>query len=390
MAERSAGPVSYIGLAVNAGSRQDPADLPGLAHFLEHTVFKGTRHRKAWHISSRMEAVGGELNAYTTKELTMIYTVAPSGNTARSLDLLADLVKNAIFPEAETLRERDVVIEEINSYIDSPSDAVFDTFEELIFAGSPLAHNILGTPESVERLDGPAARRFLDTYYTPGNMALYCVDSDPDKALKLIEKYFGDLEFPTAERVQTAPPVPDPFVLETDRHNTQANTVLGCRTPGRDDPARFPLMLFSNILGGPGLNSRLNQQIRERRGLVYTIECNLAMYSDCGTFTVYFGSDASAIKKCVRLVNDEILRLASEKLSPRAFNAARDQYCGQLAVLADNRENCAMSLGRSLLFHDEVRTLDYTAEHIRAVTPEELRMAAETVAKAVLSRYTIL
>jgi len=389
VAERSAGPVSYIGLAVDAGSRDDPANHPGLAHFLEHTIFKGTRRRKAWHISNRMESIGGELNAYTTKELTMVYTIAPSGYTDRALELLADLVMNASFPRVETERERDIVIEEINSYHDSPSDAVFDEFDELIYAGSGMAHNILGDIDSVRHLDGTMARRFLDTFYTPGNIVVYCVDSDPDRAARLIERRFGDLEFPTVPHSRVTPPMAAPFEETRDRDNSQANTIVGCRIPGRKDPRSYAMMLFNNILGGPALNSLLCQQIRERRGLVYTIESNAVMLSDCGTFTVYFGSDPSTTTKCCRLIRREIDRLAQNTLSERTFNRMRDQYCGQLDVLSDNRENCAMSLGRSLLLNGEIHTLRHTAEHIRMVTPDLLRDVAQTVASQQLSRLTL-
>lgn len=389
VAERSAGPVSYIGLAVNAGSRDDNPQHYGQAHFLEHTLFKGTRHRRAWHISNRMESVGGELNAYTTKEMTMVYTIAPSGYTERALELLADLVKNASFPAADCERERDIVIEEIHSYRDNPSEAVFDEFDELIYAGSDMAHNILGSEESVRSLDGSLARTFLERFYVPSNMTLYCVDANPERAIKLAERHFGDMHFPAAIHNRRIPAAASPFDEIRDHGNSQANTLLGVRIPDRNDPSRFPLTLFNNMLGGPAINSILCQQIRERRGLVYSIESNVIMMSDCGIFTVYFGSDPGTVDKCTGLVRESIDRLAQNTLSSRAFVKARDQFCGQLSVLSDNRENCAMSLGRSLLMYGEVRGLGYNIEQIRAVTAEQLRAAAETVASQTLSRLTL-
>ena len=344
VARHSAGAVSYIGLAVNAGSRDDYPDAPGLAHFLEHTIFKGTRHRRAWHISNRMESIGGELNAYTTKELTMLYTIAPAGYADRALELLADLVKNASFP----------------------------------------------TEESVRRLDGTVARDFLDRYYVPANMVLYCVDPNPDKALKLAERYFGDMNHPTPVHNRIAPPVLPVFEKVSERDNSQANTICGCRIPGRHDPMRYAMMLFNNVLGGPALNSRLCQEIREKRGLVYSIESNVVMLSDCGTFTVYFGSDKSTVKRCERIIRDQIRRIADKPLSPRAFAQVRDQYCGQLDVLSDNRENCAMELGRSLLLYDEVRDLRYISDRIREVTAEQVRRCAELITEADLSRLSLL
>lgn len=388
--EQSAGPVSYIGLAVNAGSRDDFPSREGLAHFLEHTIFKGTRKRRAWHISNRMESVGGELNAFTTKELTMLYTVAPAGHTERALELLADLVCNASFPEVDVLRERDIIIEEINSYHDSPSDAVFDEFDELLYKGSGMAHNILGSRESVRALTGSDSREFLDRFYTPANMVLYCVDSNPERALRLAERYFGAMHHDPQPHLRTAPELMPPFDEERNRDNSQANTVLGCRVPGRHDPMRYALMLFNNILGGPAINSLLCQQVRERRGLAYTIESNLTLMSDCGSFTVYFGTDHASVNRCTRLTTRLIEQLAEKQLGERAFIRARDQYCGQLAVAGDNRENCAITLGRTLLQYGSVQDLRHTAEHIRDVSAENLREAAAIVAGQTLSRLTLL
>lgn len=389
MAETASGPVSYIGLAVDAGSRDDPADGYGLAHFLEHTIFKGTRRRRAWHITNRMERIGGELNAYTTKELTMIYTVAPSGHTERAIELLADLVKCATFPAQECEREKDIVIEEIHSYSDSPSDAVFDEFDEFFYAGSGMAHNILGSEATVRGLDGAKARAFLDHCYTPGRITIYCVDSEPQKGLRLIERYFGDMDHPDAARTREVPPVNAPFEKVIDKGHTQANTILGCRIPGRISELRPAFSLFNNILGGPALNSRLAYNLRERHGLAYSVESNVMMFSDCGSFIVYLGHDPSTWKRCRKLIGDEIDSLAQSPMSPRAFERVRDQYCGQLAVLADNRESNAMALGRSLLFYDEVHTLSDTIEQIRRVTPEQLLMASRIVGESQMSILSI-
>lgn len=389
VAEHFSGPVSYIGFAVNAGSRDDGHDNPGLAHFLEHTIFKGTLRRRAWHISNRMESVGGELNAYTTKELTMVYTVAPTGYTERALELLADLVKNASFPAAETEREREIIIEEIHSYSDSPAEAVFDEFDELLYAGSDMAHNILGSVDSVRKLNGTMARQFLERFYTPENMVLYCCDRNPEKAIRIIEKYFSGLHFPNPRFNRTSPEIRPCFSETRDHGNTQANTMLGCRIPGRNHPLRPALMLFNNILGGPALNSKLAQEVRERRGLVYTIESNVITFSDCGSFTVYFGSDPATVNRCVNIVRQQIDRLAQAPLTPHTFARVRDQYCGQLSILADNRESFAMSLGRSLLLYGEIRNLEHTIEAIRNLDSEQLLEAARLVAANSLSRLTL-
>lgn len=390
VAEYSRNPVSYIGFAVNAGSRDDPADSHGLAHFLEHTIFKGTTHRNAWHISDRMDSIGGDLNAYTSHELTMVHTMAPSGYTRRTVELLADMVKNSIFPEPDIMRERNIIIEEINMYRDAASDAVFDDFDRKIFAGSDMGHDILGTVESVNTLDGRKARAFLDRYYVPSNMVVYVYDDNPDKAVELIERNFGDMDHPHPEHRRQTPQILAPFDEISERGNSQANTVMGCRIPDRESPLYYPMLLFSNYLGGPAMTSILNQQVREKRGLAYAIDSNVMMKSDFGTFTVYFGCDPSHVKRCRRIVCEQIARLADKAPGPRTFKRLVDQYCGMVAVSYGNRNTCAMNAARSLMFYNQVRDVDYEMEHLRAVTPDQFRQAAETVASQTLSCFTIL
>lgn len=384
------GYVSYIGVAIGAGSRDEAEDRYGLAHFVEHTIFKGTTRRRSWHISNRMESIGGELNAYTSKEETMVYTNAPAGYAERAIELLADIIADSRFPAREIEREREVVIEEINSYLDSPQDAVFDEFEERIFAGSGLAHNILGSPESVRALDGEDCRAFLDRFYTPANMVIYAADpGNPDKIARLLERYFGPLHFPGSAPLRTPPPPCRGFddVIRRDGH--QAHTITGFRLFGRRDPRRFALYLLNNYLGGPCMNSRLNQELREKRGLVYTVDSSVALLSDAGLMQVYCGSDPEAANKCVRLVRREIERLASDTLSPRAFRAIVDQYCGQLLVSSANRENMAMSMAKSLMYFDEIIDVATSAERLRRVTPAELREIAELLASQPLQRLTL-
>lgn len=387
---RSPGAVSYIGVAIAAGSRDETADKQGLAHFVEHTIFKGTDRRRSWHISNRMESVGGELNAYTSKEETLIYTNAPAGYAARALELLADIIACSRFPAAELEKEREVVIEEINSYLDSPGDAVFDEYEELIYAGSPLAHNILGSPESVRSLATSDCRGFLDRNYTPSNMVVYALDpSDPEKILCLAEKYFGALHFPTPQRQRSVPPVNAPFDEVHDRDGHQAHTITGIRTFGRNDPRRFALFLLNNHLGGPCMNSLLNQELRERRGLVYTVDSSVALLSDAGTMMIYFGCDPEQTRRCRRIIGETISRLADKTLPERTFTRIKEQYCGQLLVSTDHKESMAMSLGKSLLYYNAVHDPALTASHVRAVTPEQFREMAEMLAGHQLSTLTL-
>ncbi len=386
---RVASKVTYFGIAVNAGSRDDGTH-DGLAHFVEHTLFKGTIKRKSHHISNRMESVGGELNAYTTKEDTFLYTIAPTGHLERAVELLADIVANSSFPAAELEMERDVVIEEINSYRDSPADSVFDDFEDRIYAGNGMGHNILGSPESVKRLVGADCRSFLDRFYTPANMVAYCIDASPTQSVeRLLSKHLGRLHLPGSGPRRIEPQLLPEFDIVEDRSGHQAHTILGVRTFSRRDPRRFALYLLNNYIGGPGMNSRLNRELRDKRGYVYTVESIVALMSDCGLFQVYFGSDRSKMDTCIRLVLNELRRLAESPLKPSALEAAKRQYCGQLMVSTDNREAVAMSLGKSLLHHDCVQTASMTAERIKDVQAEEVRVLAEEMLNSGLSRLTI-
>lgn len=383
--------VSYIGVVVGAGSRDEAPGLEGLAHFVEHTVFKGTRTRKSWQISSRMETVGGELNAYTSKEETVLYTAAPAGYEDRAIELLADLVANSIFPAAEIDREREVIVEEIKSYLDSPADSVYDEFEELAYAGSPLAHNILGTFDTVRSITGADCRKFIDTRYTPGRMVLYCCGpADPDRMAAAMERRFGALHYPDAPSDRTPPPPMAPFDTVHERTGHQANTITGMRIFGRKDPRRHALFLLNNHLGGPSMNSRLNRELRDKRGYVYTVDSNVALMSDTGLMFVYFGSDRSTVGKCRRIIADEIDRLAQSTMSDRAFEKIKTQYCGQLMVSSEHRENRAMSLAKSLLYYGELHDIRRFTEHVRAVTPQAMREVAEYIASQPSGTLTLI
>lgn len=390
VATRLSGEVSYIGVAIGAGSRNEDKSHEGLAHFVEHTIFKGTGRRKSWHISCRMEQVGGELNAYTTKEETMIYTNAPAGHAARALELISDLVKNASFPLPEIEKEREVIIEEIHSYQDSPSESVYDEFEELLYKGSPLAHNIIGSPESVRALTPADASSFIETNYTPDNMVVYCCDpGDPDKNLRLVEKYFGDLHFPSRKTEKLQVPPYEIFDEIRDQDNHQANTIVGTRLFSRNDPRRHALFLLNNWLGGPCMNSRLNMELRERRGLVYTVESNVSLLSDTGSLLIYFGTDPKSVDKCVNIIKRELEAVSSTTMSARKFNAIRDQYLGQLIVGSDQRESRCMALAKSVLYFNEIHDMRKAAEKIREVTADEFRDMAQLIISNGLSRLTL-
>ena len=371
--------VAWCGLAINAGSRDEQEGHYGLAHFVEHTIFKGTKHRRAWHILNRMERVGGELNAYTTKEGTMLYSVFPGEHLPRAVDLLADLVQWSVFPQEELDRERDVVLEEAASYRDTPSDAVYDDFEDLLFADSELGHNILGRKEDLERLSSDDCMRYLKTLYVPANMAFFSVGPErPD----------GAMSHALPPRHRSVPSSVAPFnkVIQIGTH--QAHTIVGARVPDMSHPLRYALMLLNNILGGPGMNSLLNVELRERRGYVYTVESTLTLLSDCGWMEIYLGCDSRDVKSSLRVIDRITARLGQELLPERRLEAYKKQYCGQLVVAADSSEFMAMRAGRGLLYHGTVATVAQTIERIQAVTPDDIARAASYLSRDALSSLT--
>ncbi len=369
--------VAWCGLAVNAGSRDEVDGQYGLAHFVEHTIFKGTQHRRAWHILNRMERVGGELNAYTTKEGTMLYSVFPQEHLQRAIDLLADLVQWSVFPQEELDRERDVVLEEAASYRDTPADAVYDDFEDLLFASSELGHNILGRKEDLERLTRDDCMHYLKSLYVPANMAFFSVGPErPDRVFRLVEKCLGGMSHTMLPRQRNVPQPVTPFKREIVIGTHQAHTVVGARVPDMSHPLRHALMLLNNILGGPGMNSLLNVELRERRGYVYTVESTLTLMSDCGWMEIYLGCDPADVRSSLRVIERITSRLSESVLSPRRLDAYKRQYCGQLVVAADNSEFMAMRAGRGLLYHGKVATIDETIASIQAVTPDDIARAA--------------
>ena len=383
--------VAYIGVVVGSGSRDEAPERHGLAHFVEHTIFKGTWKRKSAAISARMESIGGELNASTSKENTIIYTSAPAGYADRAIELLADIIANSLFPQPEIETEHEVVVEEIKSYLDSPSENVYDEYEERIFKGNALAHNILGAPESVRALTGRECRQFLDLNYTPGNMVVYISGpDDPEKLLKRVEKHFGLLNFPFRRPAREVPAELPPFDEVIDNDGFQAHTIFGARTFSRDDPRRFALYLLNNYIGGPCMSSRLNSELREKRGLVYAVDSFNSMFSDAGLWSVYIGCDKSNVRKCLSIVKRELDRLAQTTMTERMLEKIKTQYCGQLLVSSDNRENMAISMGKSLLTRGAIFDTTHTAERIREVTAEELRSVAELLNPDRCSRLTLL
>lgn len=386
---RVPGPVECCGVAIMAGSRDENDTEHGLAHFVEHTIFKGTHRRRSHHVINRMETVGGELNAYTTKEETYVYTVAPAHNTARAIELIADLVVNCNFPAAELDKEREVVCDEISSYLDAPDAAVYDDFEDLIFADSTLGHNILGTRRSVARLDRDHCRRWVERFYNSGRMVFfYTGPATERRVMDLAARYLGCVPAgePCAGR-GLLPPV-EPFDKLRLIRSHQAHTVMGARLDGNLSRYHDALSLLNNILGGPGMNSLLNVSLREDRGLVYTVDSSLTRYSGTMLWTVYFGCDDEHTALCRSLVAEALGRMASEPLSQRAMSMARRQLLGQMTLSRAGVENTALALGRCMLRGDTYRTAAQLAADFEVVTPDDLCGAARMIASAGLSALT--
>lgn len=378
-----------LGVAVRAGSADERPAEAGLAHFVEHTIFKGTKKRSSWHIINRMEAVGGELNAFTTKEETVLYSIFPSGNAARAAELIADLAINSQFPDKELEKERQVVIDEINSYRDTPSEAIFDEFEEYALAGSPLAHNILGTPDSVEKLGSEDCRGFLSRNYTRSNVVVfYSGPESPSRISRLVNRCFEALPEGSSHTCVAAAPSPVFFDKEIRLDGHQTHTVVGAMTEGLYSPSRHAVSLFANIIGGPGMNSLLNIELRERRGLVYSVEASTAMFSSCGLITVYFGCDSYDSARCRRLCADTFARVADGAITPSRLAKAKKQYLGQFAIASENRENRIMAAARSVLFRGETSSADDMRADILAVSEADIAELGRKMCSASYLTYS--
>lgn len=385
--EPSASKVAYCGFAVNAGTRDEQENEQGMAHFVEHLIFKGTRKRKAWHILNRMENVGGDLNAYTNKEETVIYSAFLTEHFARAFELLTDIVFHSTFPQREIEKETEVIIDEIQSYEDNPSELIFDDFEDLIFRGHPLGRNILGNPALLKTFGSADAAAFTARYYRPGNMVFFVQGNlDFRHVVRWAEKLLADIPASTADSLRTPPPpyVPRHEVVHKDTH--QAHVMIGSRGYNAYDDRRTALYLLNNLLGGPGMNSRLNVALRERRGLVYNVESNLTSYTDTGTFCIYFGCDPADADLCTRLVYKELRRLRDNRMTASQLAAAKKQLIGQIGVASDNNENNALGMGKTFLHYDRYETPESVFRRIEALTPDILlEVANEMLAEDYLS-----
>lgn len=412
--------VVYCGYQINAGTRNEEPGEEGLAHFCEHVTFKGTERRKAWHILNCLESVGGDLNAYTNKEGTVYYSAILKEHIARAVDLLSDIVFHSVYPQAEIDKEVEVICDEIESYNDSPAELIYDEFENILFKGSPLGHNILGTAEQVRAFKTEDALRFTRKLYRPDNAIFFAYgDIDFKKLVKLIQKALGECpkgrelacsadcksaETPTKERITEETPTGETpteemeagdanhkvqsskfnvqskvagqtIVMQKNTH--QAHVMIGTRAYDVNDDRRMPLYLLNNMLGGPGMNAKLNLALREHNGLVYTVESTMVAYGDTGTWSIYFGCDEHDVKRCLRLVRKELDKFMQKPLSDAQLKAAKKQIKGQIGVACDNRENFALDFGKSFLHYGWEKNVDRLYEQVDEITAAQIQAVAQ-------------
>lgn len=373
--------VVYCGYTVGSGTRDEGPDQQGMAHFIEHMSFKGTARRRSWHILNRMEAVGGDLNAFTTKEETVYYTACLDRDFDRAVELLTDLVFNSTYPQQEIDRELGVILDEIQSYEDTPSDLIFDEFEGMLFKGDPLGNNILGNPGQLRGFTTADALRFAGTHYNPGRMVFFVYgDLDWKRVLRTVSRHAGRQQA-RSEGPGAHSALPPYTIRNEIRHRDthQAHVMIGCRGLSGDDPDRMALYLLNNILGGPGMNSRLNLSLRERRGLVYNVESNSTSYTDTGVFCIYFGCEPDAADRCIGLCMRELEGLCRTPLTDTRLHAAKKQLKGQMGVAGDNFESVALGMGKTYLHYGRYQTRDQLFRLIEAITVRQLQEVAERV-----------
>ena len=372
--------ITHCALVINAGTRDELRSEYGLAHFAEHAFFKGTEHRKAYQVNCRLENLGGELNAYTTKEDTTIHATTLRTDFRKAVELIADIAFHSTFPERELAKEREVIIDEINTYKDSPSDMLFDTFEDMLFEGSELGHNILGTKLSLAKHNGDAIRRFIARTHTTDQMVFSSVGNLSVEAVERVaSEYLGGYTPTTRTFQRQSPSVTPPFDKSVAKHTHQTHCIVGGRAYDIHDDKRLPLSLLVNILGGPSANSRLNIALREKNGLSYNNEAIYTPYSDCGYVAIYFSCDHHNTDLCREIIAKELNSLRTTTLSPRQMSMTKRQFLAQMAISMENNEGYMLGAGKSLLLHDEIDTLQEVYRKVSAVTAEQIREVAEEI-----------
>lgn len=381
----SASPVVYCGYGVCAGARDEAPNEEGLAHFCEHTTFKGTEKRSSLKILKTLESVGGDLNAFTNKEDTFYYAAILKEHTPKAVDLLTDMVLHSTYPQAELNKEIDVICDEIDIFDDSLSDLIYDDFENAIFKGHAIGHYTLGTAERLKQFTTEDALRFTRRHYTPDNMVFFAYGDIEFKPLvKMLRKATSDFparkpKIDMAPTGQIAPYTPQELLVEKNAH--QAHVMIGTRAYSAHDPRRMPLYLLNNILGGPGSSARFNLRLRERNGLVYSVDSSMINYTDTGVWCVYFGCDEHDARKCRRLVRQELDRVMNKPLTAAQLTAAKRQIKGQLGVACDNRESFALDFAKGYLHYGRKKDLATLFKQIDDITADDIQNVANDLFK---------
>ncbi len=382
---RGGSAVAYCALSIRCGTRDEEGFHSGIAHFVEHTIFKGTGRRSAAVINNYLDKLGGELNAFTTKEEIVLHATVLKEDLSKAASLLFELATDPVFPDHEINTEKGVVIDEIQSYKDTPSEDIYDKFEELLFKGHPLSGNILGTKASVRKITRDELMRFVKERFVPGRMAFSIVADLDEKVmektvLKLAGKFFpSDVPDMPSEPRNIAPSA-EPFDMTLNKRNHQANCVIGGLAPSLyQDRERLATVLLCNILGGPANNSILNSILREKNGWVYGVECGYTQYADTGIVAISLGCDKHNLEKCIKAIDKELKRLQEELMSERRLKAAKKQLLGQLAISSDNGETQCLSMGKGLLAYGKISTGKENRELVEAITAEDIREMARTI-----------
>ena len=385
--KRSGSSVAYCALSIKCGTRDEEGFHSGIAHFVEHTIFKGTEHRSAAVINGYLDRLGGELNAFTTKEEIVFHATVLKEDLSKAAALLFELATCPTFPDQEINTEKGVVIDEIQSYKDSPSEDIYDKFEEMLFKGHPLSGNILGTKASVRKITRSELLKFVQDKFRPEKMAFTIVADIDEKAmeksvLKLVQKHFPDYALAPEAAIcdEEATFVSEPFDVTLSKRNHQANCIIGGLAPSLyQDRERLATVLLCNILGGPANNSILNSVLREKNGWVYGVECSYTQFSDTGIVAISLGCDKGNLEKCVKAIYKEIDKLQEEMLSERKLKAAKKQLLGQMAISGDNGETQCLSMGKGLLAYGKLNTGKETRQMVEGITAEDIREMARTI-----------
>ncbi len=376
----SISPVAHCGITINVGSRDEDKNEQGLAHFIEHLIFKGTKRRKMYQVLSHMENVGGDINAYTSKEDTCIYASFLNKYYARWFDLLSDIIFNSTFPEKAIYKEKDVILDEINSYKDTPGEQIIDDFDELLFNNHPIGRNILGNSQNIEKFKRKDILDFWEKNYLTSKMVICSVGKIKfSELIELTKKYFE--QFPLQKHKNRRKPFKSytPGIKEIKKHNHQVHCVIGNIGYSGMDKRKTTLILLNNLLGGPGLNSRLNMAIREKYGYCYNIESNYQPYSDTGVFSIYIGTDNGNYEKTIELVYKELKKLMNYKLGSIQLKRAKEQLKGQAAIYFDSNINEMLSMGKNIILYDKINTIKEIYERIDSITSSNLLETANEI-----------